>query len=46
MEGRNTIVEFVILMNLLAGVSLVRSQMNDKASLPRYQGLSWTRLAR
>lgn len=38
MEGRNTIVKFVILMNLLAGAPLVRSQMNDMASLPQISG--------
>ena len=38
MEGRNTIVKFVILMNLLTSGPLVRSQMNDKASLHQVSG--------
>ncbi len=38
MVDSNTIVKFVILINLLAGAPLMRSQMNDKASQSQVSG--------
>ena len=38
MVGRNTIVKFVLLITLLAGARLVRSQMNDGTSPPQVSG--------